>query len=197
MESFFVRFLPSDDELKENDFILWKKEFYLVAKQLGPIASDLHVYMKDGKSRWIPKEDIPSLRPYKYFLCTRDIQIGDEVLFQLAPNVSPWQKLVVIDKWDDEHKTIILKDGDVKIYTSNDNWCCKIKGPISSGAGWVRNGDELASEQIKIWMKPGSISSRTLTELSGHPWSHKEDRIQTPPTVADIQVKCPFCDCFK
>jgi len=88
------------------------------------------------------------------FLCSRDIKIGDSVKFQLAPNVSPWRELKVIDKYDTPcingvtRETLVVQEDNCKIHTSNDEFCVKIMGPISQDATWITEGMEFDEDQV-------------------------------------------------
>lgn len=106
-----------------------------------------------GFSRVIKDHGIPVdyEQEVRLFLCTREIEVGDKVKFQLAPDHSNWQELEVIDVYKDENEhTATLQDGDFKIYTTPDKWCFKVIGPISSEATWVKEGMEFEEDEVKL-----------------------------------------------
>lgn len=77
---------------------------------------------------------IPVKEKVKLFLCSRDIQVGDEITNSNYYNTS-------------------LKVDELPLRKAYKNWY-KIIGEISSDATWVKEGDEFTEDQIKAYFSP-------------------------------------------
>ena len=102
-------------------------------------------YFVKEEKKWIKKGYFKS----KFYLCSRDIQVGEEFLQKGIFAIHPTARFVateVTEEWikDDENK----KYAPATVY--------KIIGEISPDVTWVKEGDEFDEDQILKWDIIGS-----------------------------------------
>lgn len=193
---YFTKLLPIEGELKEGDQIMWNSELYRVAGQLGAIAPDLHV-KKQEESRWIPKEDVPSLRPLRLFLCSHDIKVGDEVMYQMEVFGLSKGVFTSIDEEEGvKFYTVTGKESVYCFYPNNPEVSpphehpFKVMGEVSPEAKWVKEGDRFEEYEEWWFNQHGSF----LKCIRGVPAFNLLS--QNPNNRIVYKVKCPTCDNF-
>ena len=149
MKPYIAIYLPIEGEIKDGDLIRNKE---------GQVF----------KASWIVKEQ--TTKKVKLFLCSRDIQVGDNARSVGSPNLDS-----------------IINDTDLMLQETY-NCFFKVIGEISSKATWVKEGDEFDKEEVRkkslvkrdIEIKEG-IETRTawgdrvkVIKLSNNPifWGH-------------------------
>lgn len=91
----------------------------------------------------------------KLYICSRNITTGDKVKFRLAAGAIE-KELQCIDAYMDDKidggksLTVVLEDGEYKIYTTPDttNQCYKVLGSVSENATWVTDGMQFDREDL-------------------------------------------------
>lgn len=133
MKEFFAKYLPVPGEIKESDRAFWNVQTNRV---FAPSLDEKNI--GNWKSL-LRKVRTAQHRPVKLFLCTRNIQVGDEVM-----DINSNQTFIVGNIKGDE------------VYDKKDNWvrlkknCIKVIGEISPKATWVTEGDEFDKNEINI-----------------------------------------------
>jgi hypothetical protein len=153
MCNYFAKYLPVEGEIKEGDLHLNKLTGTIEPASKNVAANWSNNFSYNDGTRFL-RDDYKKV---KLFLCSRDIQVGDKVKFQLVPNKTPWKELEVEEVYGffGIDKTAILKDGDFKIHTTPDNFCFKVIGEISPEATWVKEGDEFDDTECEGYYGTG------------------------------------------
>lgn len=129
MSKYFAKYLPVEGEIREGDTTLLYGEFQT-------FACDFRAT--------VPLEDLKSLRKYKLFLCSRDIQVGDEIFSPMGN--APHKKWKVIDSVLNMNTT-----GQIAVDLLTDDMY-KVIGEISPDATFVKEGDEFDGTQLGFLM---------------------------------------------
>ena len=140
MKQYFAKYLPVEGEIKMGD------KFFEEGLGIGTRRN---------------KEGLYDFQKVKLFLCSRDIQVGDEVQlyksgFELGDKV----------KITSESNLEIAKMG----------MGFKVIGEISSEATWVKEGDEFDETELGVCPKEGFLVIHEFTKktTSGKDWTvHK------------------------
>ena len=134
MKEFFAKYLPVPGEIKESDRAFWNVQTNRV---FAPSLDEKNI--GNWKSL-LRKVRTAQHRPVKLFLCTRNIQVGDEVM-----DINSNQTFIVGNIKGDE------------VYDKKDNWvrlkknCIKVIGEISPEAlSYVKDEDEFDKDEINI-----------------------------------------------
>jgi len=126
MKQYFAKYLPVEGEIKEGDKILWNGK---ITTAIDTVYSNL-------------------TKKVKLFLCSRSIQVGDEVY----PTKYMFEAGSIVGGFKEDSNTIFyFKGKDPKILKnlhSTGNWG-KVIGEISKEAIWVKEGDEFDEEEIE------------------------------------------------
>lgn len=125
MSKYFAKYLPTEGEIVD----------YFVAPdgQLGLMYNGLKEFAG-------MKEYLANCKPAKLFLCSRDIQVGDNVTF--FDEVNKRDELVVESLHEGGG---VLKKPTVTVVAPNSQ-IFKVMGLISPQALWVKEGDEFEEE---------------------------------------------------
>lgn len=131
-KKYFVKYLPVEGEIKEED---WCKD---------PKAGDIF------QARKWEKHASENYQKVKLFLCSRDIQVGDEIYF---PKLNEYHKF--------------LRTGNKQIYCQTLNGqhdeefpiqdYFKVIGEISASADWVKEETEFEKEELAIKWDRGFV----------------------------------------
>lgn len=164
MESkkYFVRYLPVEGEIKTGDV-------FTVAAPLGNKykANEVkngYVYVTTPKSfRFGLKE----CTIHKLFLCSRAIQVGDEV--------------------QDGDNFICKIPNELDLENALDNNFFKVIGEVSPDANWVKEGDEFEEDEVnKQWYDDSGSSDNPWQDWFGN----LEDDVITNEFIR-FQIKGP------
>ena len=157
---YFTKYLPLEGEINLEDSYLLRVD--------SSIQKGDFILKNDGSTR--SKLDMlckGSILKVKLFLCSRDIQVGDKIWHTSLKEQDICEDIV--------EEAIHIKSDREGHYSSMNQWF-KVLGEISSGAIWVKEGDEFEEDQIRI------TSAR---------FSHSD------PRRGDIvHTKCPTCNTF-
>lgn len=156
---YFSKYLPVPGEIKKGDLVM-----------------DTDGMIHEAPDSWIGQKDIIA----KQFLCSRDIQVGDEAYGITADgtykkhNLLTEQDAVKLAKTEGDFKTI---------------------GEVSPAAIWVKEGMEFEDDAIKLMYK--EINGGT--KACGVDWYKK--LVKFDPVMAEvfspyIEFKCPTCNTF-
>lgn len=104
--------------------------------------------MKKYFTKWLPAEGGGN----KLFLCSRDIKYGDNAY-------SPRNEFYVFGT----------------VENSYENESIKVIGEISFGAGWLKGGEELTDEEIKIKHQVTFKKENVLKEGQPKVWQHETE----------------------
>jgi hypothetical protein len=142
MKKYFTKFLPVEGEIKEGDF------FSFVPIERQPLSGGIfqaHL-VEDG---WIEEWGIDrkfkqsACQKVKLFLCSRDIQIGDNT------NVG-----IITHIYDTKVGVQAEQNKDYRILLTPKKDCYKVIGEISSAAlSYVKEGQDFNEEQINVLLK--------------------------------------------
>jgi hypothetical protein len=161
MKLYFASYLGVHGEIKEGDLFL-RDSKPSIHQFLGIKSGNLGKYKiiqgytgEEGKKYEGHIVNHINCPKVKLYICSRDIKAGDSVRFRLAANAVEKELKCVDDFMDvnihgDDMKTVVLEDGDFKVYTTPDrtNQCYKIIGLVSPNAIWVKHGDEFDKEEL-------------------------------------------------
>lgn len=139
---YFAKYLPVEGEIQEGDSFITPS---------GAICNEYKLAIKGIHKK------------FKFFLCSRDIRVGDKVKFQLVPNKTPWVDGEVI--WQEADTTEIKLDTETTVITTPDHFCFKVMGEISPKATWVKEGDEFDEYKEDITLFKGG--SKKLIQVKG------------------------------
>jgi hypothetical protein len=145
---YFAKYLPVEGEIKEGDIALdpFNLPYHCKAHMNG-----LALYDKDEVCLYKLEEYTDKFKKAKLFLCSRDIQVGDEAkAYCPATGIHDFHVYAI----DEE------EGGGSYIYRSvpseeGAGWaadsCFKVIGEISPDAVWVKEGDEFAEDQLRLY----------------------------------------------
>lgn len=125
MKQYFAKYLPVEGEIPIGSLMFFK----IGGEWTRPANFD--DYLGVG---------IEEVKLAKLFLCSRDIQVGDNV-YNTAQETYFKANQELVD---------MLNDPNVEITTN-----IKVIGEISPEATWVKEGDEFDDEDINIWAWDG------------------------------------------
>jgi hypothetical protein len=169
---YFAKFIPIDGQVKEGDMYqllsvgLRGMEGYPKWGNPKKFVGDNH----DKLSRLTPPGHI---RKVKLFLCSRDIQVGDNVKERLTTG-----------EWMDWH-----------VYNENDldyDNQIKILGEISPNATWVGEDRMFTAEEVRF-VHRSKVTGEPLTMNPLWEIDSVADRMRKEFYIA---VKCPNCNQF-
>lgn len=153
---YFTKYIQVEGEIKEGDV------------NYNPSAGEYGIFMPSGKSIYNPNSD--GCYKVKLFLCSRDIQIDDQVV--PLGNTKKWK---ILDIYTDNQQRLIatIKESSLKQY-----WECFVDnltkpiGEISPEAlGYVKEGDEFDEDKIKHKYKQVKAGFETYFDTE-----HQEER---------------------
>lgn len=124
----------------------------------------------------------------KLFLCTRDIQVGDEIVCD--EDIS---KKAVVESLTSSG--LIRLRVNKEFYTEVQNSCFKVIGELSKDAIWITEGMEFEEEDINRQFYDDSGSSESCW-FNYNKLHTEEDWAETPEDWKRIQIKCPTCKTF-
>lgn len=174
MKQYFTKYLPVEGEIKGREKVMYKG----VIMNCHSVSSQ----SEEGKGNrrhafctediW-PQHEIPvfldECKKVKLFLCSRDIQVGDEARI---PYPSGEARITPT-----KHTIISIRN----VVAKNNGY--KVIGEISPNAIWVKEGDEFDEEEIDYFFS-GINTSYSLTKES----------FKTQGSY--IRIKCPTCKTF-
>lgn len=177
MKSYFAKYLPVEGEIKPGDL------FECLDETFGHKPYEMP-FEKEKQSTPCSK-----CRKVKLFLCSRDIQVGDEVHYNYNHDIK-W----IVDKLF----TTTLKSGSGEHPI---NTVYKVIGEISPDAK-VKEGDEFDEDQIKITLKRRRLCI-CQPEHPYFPWKNpdcphlKEDHrggelCMNEELYNFVEIKCPW-----
>lgn len=134
---YFTKYLPVQGEIREGDIALYEA-FGFGAVDFRHGSLHYTSFPKPGTVT-MPVGSLDDKRPYKLFLCSRDIQVGDKVYGRE-------------EKVIDAGLCLALDCPDVYEAITSDHF--KVIGEISPDAlSYVKEGDEFDEEQVELWIK--------------------------------------------
>lgn len=151
MKTYFAKYLPVEGEIKQG-----------VKAVFSPTGGKLST--DKPLPEWVIKSsNEKGFKLGKLFLCSRDIQVGDEIIYEITNAKFKW-------------------DGNTPQRPED----FKVIGEISPEATWVKEGDEFEEEQLKFWK---NLSSG-LNHQGGFVVNPKI-RPDWQEWVTDVQIKGP------
>lgn len=130
-------------------------------------------------------------KPFKLFLCSRDIQVGDEVLSTLN------NKRYIVEQVKGFlfriGSTVYDKDNITHLYKTY----FKVIGEISPEAIWVKEGDEFDEDELEpvLFYSKHPDESIYLDDIKRLEHWNKLNPIPTQ-YISKIEIKCPTCKQF-
>lgn len=124
----YTKYLPVEGEIEEENWY-----FYL-----GQLSQRLR---KNPKAEY----PTPQYQKAKLFLCSRDIQVGNEVYIETKAVSQQYQSPIngkgIIQKINNKHEILIYRNnGELLPFDCSE--LTKVIGEISPDATWVKEGDE-------------------------------------------------------
>lgn len=185
-KQYFAKFLPVDGEIKEGD--MFKISFTGLMKKAEKFDLEGIINCNSVGDK-----------KYKLFLCSRDIQVSDEVRLQNKPEFTFYGE--VLELLDDIVKIRIGIAGH-RFHKKDEIF--KVIGEISSGASWVKKGDQFEESDINKQLYDDSGSSDVewfdVKEWVTYPGASEEEAgeiwLETKNEHKRIQIKCPTCKNF-
>ncbi len=113
-------------------------------------------------------------------LCSRDIQVGDEIYNNGGKLEFPVQS-----------------EREKEVFTRNGSFF-KVIGEISPNAIWVKEGDEFEESEIGYWFS-GMSNATPLSELSNNDKSQESKKLaieRFQNKFKPVYLKCPTCNHF-
>lgn len=154
MKTYFAKYLPVEGEIKEGDRYRYK------GYPMTPLI--------EGRGNRNVQMIGKPLEKVKLFLCSEDIQVGDNVIDPGTKNLS---SETVLDKEDLEFLNSVR--------------AFKVIGEISPEAVWVKEGDEFDRPDFEaIWRDELGNLNFCAYDLKGA----EQELI--------IRIKCPTCKTF-
>lgn len=153
MKKYFAKYLPIEGVINKGDKVL------VVGKYIQT-CEGLHDF--DGiQIDWNPEIGFATVaksqsQKVQLFLCSRDIQVGDNVRAEYPSTLSHDVKVTK----ESEFTTVphwTVEGG----YEYAKNATFKVIGPISLEATWVKKGDEFEEDEVKKYWQPGGFGSET------------------------------------
>ncbi len=136
LKEYFTKLLPTDGKIKDG-------ELYLQYLEGVGFPNEIRRY--NGGA--LDCRD----KPIRLFLCSKKIQVGDKIKFQLVPNKSPWKDGEVL--WVEADMTEIRLDSETTVVTTADHFCFKIIGEISPSAiSFVKGSQKFYDSEINIYL---------------------------------------------
>jgi len=183
MKLYFASYLGVSGEINEGDLFL-RDNKPSIHQFLGIKSGNLGKYKiiqgytgeegKEYEGHIVNHINCPKV---KLYVCSRDIKTGDIVRFRLAAKAVEKELKCVDDFMDvnihgDNMKTVVLEDGDFKVYTTPDttNQCYKIIGTVSPNATWVIHGMEFDKEDLLaqgVGVNWNSLNSNLKFKIKG------------------------------
>lgn len=158
MKKYIAKLIPIEGEIKEGDTVikkntttirdtwtLWKVKSILNNVAIcDSVICDREPYLCDKVYEDLL--DIRKEKKVKFFLCSRDIQVGDRVNGEAdAYNLGT---ITRFDKIENAEIVWILEDEDGKEHDWIKSSIYKVIGEISPDATWVKEGDEFDTYRI-------------------------------------------------
>lgn len=205
MSKYFAKFLPVEGEPKEiGDYYEIEKGSVgvILEKTSKPFrfrTRGLTGYFKDKEA----PDNILSQKKMKLFLCSKDIEVGDEIylpnfLMEMYSDES-FDKVEVTsinEKTEVYHFQVKSSFGGMLhsgVYKYDNPY--KIVGEISTEVIWIKEYDKFGQEDIKrqFYDDSGSSDSEWFDYCPLHT---EEDWNETPIDQKRIQIKCSQCQNF-
>jgi hypothetical protein len=135
MKKYFAKYLPVEGEINEGDkaINLLSKELVHVFAINAPKSIGVNVIAKAPVNRTEKWLNIKNLKKIKLFLCSKDIQVGEEITYLNA---------------NDGYTNTILGDEEQKQFFLKQIEVFKVVGEISSEATWVLEEDQFNNDEI-------------------------------------------------
>jgi hypothetical protein len=170
MKLYFTKYLPIGGEIREGDKAIDKNIHH--PNNIVTLSFDKYGNASDGRGVY-SSDGLKKLKKVKLFLCSRDIQVGDEV--QLYKEGFKLGEKVVI-KTKDNLNLAKMAMG------------FRVIGEISPEAKWVKEGDEFDKDEVTIcWYKGDKF------------WLYFQNW-EVPRTEGEYhivcKIKCDKCETF-
>ncbi len=184
-KKYFIKILPVDGDIKDGDIITGKNEVSVIVGRKS----------KHGLQPWA-LEEIPNIIDFKkskLFLCSKDIQVDDEV----------WDSLKNRKLFVKEVKGFLFGIG-ATVYDKDNLTHCyntfyKIIGEVSPKAIWVKEGDEFDEEDMmfEIFIKNQIYKNYKKTEDAIIDYKNLSNSIKKHTDLKMVcKLKCPTCKSY-
>ena len=181
MKKYFAKYLPVEGEIKEGDY--WTKEGRKSFSKIFDIDKKISSPLKEKYPGIKTKGDylkVTGAKLGKLFLCSRDIQVGDEYYneqfeFTKYPNKS-------------------IADSSTEMVGENGSY--KVIGEISPDAIWVKEGDEFDEDELEpvlFYSKHPDESIYMDTISNIEEWKKLNPDNKKNRYIPMIEIKCPTC----
>lgn len=190
MKKYFAKFLMVDGEINEGDHYKCSDSNKILRSAMTGDFLDHTLWSV-------------SLQKMKLFLLSREVEIGDEVHSKLY-----WNKGVIEGFKEDSKKTtfyFVGKTNTLKDWHVTNGWGKKI-GEISSGAIWVKDGDEFDNNDIEMVYNAKkeclceTVNWWTDTNSCDHEIEDHYNKARMCGryinVVCKVKIKCPTCNNF-
>lgn len=206
MKRYFTKYIPVEGEVKEGDICYFTqfKEFGTAKMISGELC--FVSFPQEGKGSLTSpiSRNLDDKRPYKLFLCSRDIQVGDDIQHTSGEN----------GVCDEIIGDALHFSGDIEGHYSSINQWFKVIGEISSDAVWVSEGIEFDEDEIQPtthiygWEDEEGVENqfKKFIEKDKRYISHNvlnRDKYKDAPPEIDFsvkmqpyQIKCPTCKTY-
>lgn len=196
MSTYFAKFLPVEGEIKEGDYCYDKYFGFGKAIMDGELCFHIPREGNIGSITTPISRNLDDKRPYKLFLCSRDIQSGDKAYQEFGDKTisEEYDFPKVFDNWTWAYKNSVPN------HTVHIDNLFKVIGEISKDAIWVKEGDELNEEQIEEWywhltQNCYAISVKFGEELFNKSHNSFENNKEVFKRGV-FKIKCPTCKNF-
>ena len=173
MKKYFAKFLPVEGEIKERDWVLNPEK---------PLQRAYFAY----------QDNPPGMKKAQFFLCSRDIQVGNNVYYNDPYNQdTDMSGFYTVDRIDDLALTIdnvVTIQGDSYSTGALSSNLIRVIAPISPQAVWVKEGDEFDEDEVKLCCNIGTKEKPNYVN-----WIEGREELGYKCTVL---IKCPHCEKF-
>jgi hypothetical protein len=195
MKKYFCKYLPVEGEIKEGDICYFTqfKEFGTATMVYDELCFVSFPQESKGSLTSPISRNLDDKRPYKLFLCSRDISIGDKVRRPSGFSERPDLEFTVNSIGERDGKKL-YKEGDENYHTKGtEENTYKVIGEISPEAVWVAEGMEFDEDE---WSLFGYYSNTpyVLEGLMKNPEYQEEYKEMYHDFV--VKIKCPTCKQF-
>lgn len=205
---YFAKYLSVEEEIKEQDLASYKDNIVRVDEFTHD--DTVAIFNLDGSENQYNevKEDVfkELAKKVKLFLCSRDIQVGDELdCVYTLPDGGDFHKKgeVVLNGNGIDNIAYTIKTKDA-FYPSGfgkefipKEYAYKVIGEISPEAIFVKENDEFAEEQInKQWYDDSGSDDQPWKDFKGYDKYMTWEELQKENTKLRIQIKCSNCGHF-
>jgi hypothetical protein len=176
MKQYFTKYLPVEGEIQDGDKALDSN--ILSDNKIVTISINQYGTASDGRGTY-STGGFKKLKKVKLFLCSRDIQVGDTIKATMGLASSDRDQIVedIHDTWYDCTDHDVLKQ-----------YAYKVVGEISPAAIWIKEGDQLAEEDLQFWHDKEGEYGFVVDPKVRPDWL---EWVNQP-----IKIKCPTCGTF-